>query len=436
VQVRGDRGWWAATLDDNAVDDHIEAAVNLLDMGTKIHFIVDFGHLLAVSELGLACQDLLSWDDARLFDLCAGLSPTSTEPAHELAELARLAADRPAVRSMLELPEPDLAAADLKAVDPEFADAFAAYQRTYGCRALHFDITQPTIAEAPELTLGLLRDQLARDYDPHADRSQLAITRAAAEQLALAAVPIAERDRFRRLLTRAQRAYPAREDNEFFAISAPLALVRLAALEAGRRLATRGLLGAPDDVFFLVLDEIHSSLRAGVDQRTVARRRRDEQAWTLAHPGPASYGRDPGPPPSLAGFPDEVRQTARTVEWFVDRALNPGDYTETDFGLVGMPASPGRYCGPARVISDESEFGKLKCGDVLVCRTTTPVWSVLFPRLGAIITETGGSLSHPAIIAREYRVPAVVATGRATEVLHDGQIVTVDGSAGTVKMQP
>jgi pyruvate,water dikinase len=82
---------------------------------------------------------------------------------------------------------------------------------------------------------------------------------------------------------------------------------------------------------------------------------------------------------------------------------------------------------------NESEFARLQPGDVLVCPMTSPVWSVLFPSVGALVTDTGGILSHPAIIAREYRVPAVVATGNATRVLRDGQTVTVDGNTGSVE---
>jgi pyruvate,water dikinase len=81
----------------------------------------------------------------------------------------------------------------------------------------------------------------------------------------------------------------------------------------------------------------------------------------------------------------------------------------------------------------EAEFGKLEAGDILVCPMTSPVWSVLFPSIGALVTDSGGILSHPAIIAREYRVPAVVATGNATRLLRDGQIVTVDGTMGSVE---
>ena len=71
---------------------------------------------------------------------------------------------------------------------------------------------------------------------------------------------------------------------------------------------------------------------------------------------------------------------------------------------------------------------------MLVCPVTSPVWSVLFPSVGALVTDTGGILSHPAIIAREYVIPAVVSTGHATQLLRDGQIVTVDGAVGSVEV--
>jgi rifampicin phosphotransferase len=84
---------------------------------------------------------------------------------------------------------------------------------------------------------------------------------------------------------------------------------------------------------------------------------------------------------------------------------------------------------------DEFDFGKLRPGDVLVCPVTSPVWSVLFPSIGALVTDTGGLLSHPAIIAREYGVSAVVATGNASALLRDGQAVTVDGTTGRIEVQ-
>jgi pyruvate,water dikinase len=135
-------------------------------------------------------------------------------------------------------------------------------------------------------------------------------------------------------------------------------------------------------------------------------------------------------------MPPEVRQYTKGALWVMNHyyGFERTEGSLTHKGLQGIPASPGTYTGPARVIMSESDFSKLQAGDVLVCPITSPSWAMLFPSIGAIVTNAGGLLSHPAIIAREYRVPAVVATRNATSRLKDGQTVTVDGSTGTVEI--
>jgi rifampicin phosphotransferase len=352
-----------------------------------------------------------------------------------------MARERPAVRGLLERSD-DRAADRLTVIDAEFAAAFAAYQHTYGFRALCYDVAEPTLAESVALVLGLIRDQVLRGYDPAREAAavQERRERAVAEaRAALAARPAAERERFERALARAERGYPMREEQGFYTLSVPLALMRFAALELGRRLADRGLIGRHDDVFFLELKEARAALRQGSDQRTLVARRKGERAWVEAHPGPASYGKEPPPPPSLDGVPAEVQYAMGTMFWALELAFaqtQSGRRQAAGADLRGIAASPGRYAGQVRVIMDETEFHKIRAGDVLVCPTTAPVWSVLFSSVGALVTDAGGVLSHPAIIAREYCIPAVVATGNATSLLRDGQRVTVDGDAGTVELQP
>lgn len=104
--------------------------------------------------------------------------------------------------------------------------------------------------------------------------------------------------------------------------------------------------------------------------------------------------------------------------------------------VPGVPGSPGRYTGTARVIRGESDLGALCRGDVLVCPITSPVWSVLFAQAGAVVTDGGSMLAHAAVIAREYGIPAVLATGDVTQRIPDGALVTVDGSAGRVELGP
>jgi pyruvate,water dikinase len=120
--------------------------------------------------------------------------------------------------------------------------------------------------------------------------------------------------------------------------------------------------------------------------------------------------------------------------WAIEHELTPAPpaVSDDESCLRGLAVSPGRYTGPARVILEERDLARLRPGDVLVSRTTHSSWSIAFARAGALVTDGGGMLAHPAIIAREHDIPAVLATGRATTTLLDGQIVTVDGNQGTV----
>ena len=102
--------------------------------------------------------------------------------------------------------------------------------------------------------------------------------------------------------------------------------------------------------------------------------------------------------------------------------------------MSGIPAVSGRYTGRVRIVREDTELGRIRPGDVLVCPVAAPVWSVALPIIGALVADSGGLLSHSAIIAREYRIPAVVATGSGTSTLRDGQVVTVDGTTGQIEV--
>jgi pyruvate,water dikinase len=100
--------------------------------------------------------------------------------------------------------------------------------------------------------------------------------------------------------------------------------------------------------------------------------------------------------------------------------------------LRGLAASPGTYEGPARRVSGPAEFDRIRKGDVLVTESTSEAFNILLPLLGALVTDSGGLLSHAAIVAREYGIPGVVGTREGTQRIADGVAVRVDGSAGEV----
>jgi phosphoenolpyruvate synthase/pyruvate phosphate dikinase len=149
-----------------------------------------------------------------------------------------------------------------------------------------------------------------------------------------------------------------------------------------------------------------------------------------------------GPPlrvPPLDGLPHEAAFMTRAVVDYLRgiQALPEEEVESVSPACVvrGISAVAGRYRGVARVIRGEAEFDRLGAGEVLVCPMTSPAWSVLFERAGALVTDHGGVLSHPAVLAREYGIPAVVATRDGTHRIPDGAVVVVDGTAGIITIE-
>jgi rifampicin phosphotransferase len=425
------------TLTDDELGAHLDAAVGLYDDGAELHHHLHIADIAFPVRLALLCSDHLGWPIQDTLTMLAGRSDASTEPGRALAVLARQAAEDHKVRELLERPD-RAAVTALSEVAPAFAAAFHQYLHDFGYRALRYDVAEPTLGESPEVALGLVRDQLHRSYDAAERTAAVQLERDQTIEQArtdLATQPPTVRERFEWLLERAERAYPVREDNEFHLVSAPMAAIRFAALEIGHRLARRGTLDEPAQVFFLEVEEALAALLDAVDVRDLVHRRAGEAAWVQRHPGPPSYG-DAPPEPRVAGLPAVAQELIRTLSAAVDHTLEAAASERrqalADGRLDGIAAAPGRYTGTVRVIRSEDEFDRIQAGDVLVCPSTSPVWSVLFASVGALVTDAGGVLSHAAIIAREYGVPAVVASGNATELLRDGQQVTVDGASGVV----
>ena len=112
-----------------------------------------------------------------------------------------------------------------------------------------------------------------------------------------------------------------------------------------------------------------------------------------------------------------------------------GSDSDLDSGMLrGVAGSGGVKTGPARIVRSPDEFNKIRPGDVLVCTSTSPSWKPLFGSLSALVSDSGGVLSHTAIVAREYKLPAVVGVKSGTATITDGQLVTVDGDKGIVTL--
>ena len=179
-------------------------------------------------------------------------------------------------------------------------------------------------------------------------------------------------------------------------------------------MAREGSIDEPEDILSLLPEEIEGQDEAilATLPSVVVERRRKWERWSLVEP------------PSESG----VAGTVVTAT-----AATPPD-GEQGRDIRGIAASRGVVTGPAKVMSELAQGDKLLPGDILVCKTTSPPWTVLFGRAAAVVAETGGALAHTAITAREYAIPCVVGARGATDRIHDGMLITVNGTEGVVSL--
>ena len=198
--------------------------------------------------------------------------------------------------------------------------------------------------------------------------------------------------------------------------------MRYPALELGRRCVARGTLAQSEDIFHLERADIVEAMN-GVDKKDMAAQRKADLERFARIVPPPFIG--PPPPPSDDPVVDViVRFFGVPVEPNADpRVIN------------GVAASPGTVTARAKVVRSLAEASKLQAGDVLVCEMTLPPWTPLFSTACAVVADTGGILSHCAIVARENRIPCVVGTMTGTSLIKDGQTITVDGSRGIVRIE-
>ncbi|WP_277554047.1 PEP/pyruvate-binding domain-containing protein [Halobaculum limi] len=296
-----------------------------------------------------------------------------------------------------------------------FVEAFEAFIDEFGHRAVgEFDISRPRWRDDPSGPLGIVRGNL-RGEEPGAHRTRLRARKreaqAAIDELDASAGrgllgPI-RRPLVRHLL-RTYRSHIHLRDEPKHAIAYVFAAWHTALQQAGEHLVDEGVLDDPDDVWFLREDELRS-LVADADAAVpdIAARKREHER----------HSRIDAPP-------------LITSEGEIPQADRPDVDEHT---LVGTGVSGGIVEGVARIVDDPATT-TLRSGEILVCPSSDPAWTPLFATAAGLVTEVGGSLTHGALVAREYGLPAVASVTDATTAIRDGQRIRVDGDAGTVEL--
>jgi pyruvate,water dikinase len=411
-------------LDDRALAAHLAATLELLQGGLARHFLHAGAHWVGVGLLVDEAITLPGWPAERVVRALAGGSPTSIAPVGGLRRIADAVAADPRASAILAGDgEPRAVLAELRAASRSVAKALDDYLDDHGWQVFTgFDFTHEAMIELPALLLATVRsvaEPSRRDGD-EADRLR-------------EAVAPGDRARLEVLLDDALATYGLRDDDSGITVQRPLGLVRRAVLEAGRRLAARGALHDRDDAFDATAAELVRLLTGESDGPSADELARRAARRRPPFPVPPRRLGDDQPPPDETLPPAMARLVGAL---FSALALEDTGETEQRVAgpLRGAGASPGIYEGRARLIRGPEDFERLGPGDVLVAAITTPAYNVVLPLLGAVVTDRGGVLSHPAIVAREFGIPAVVGTGSATATIPDGTRVRVDGTLGTVSI--
>jgi rifampicin phosphotransferase len=372
---------------------------------------------LAANALAGKLLGGLATDDERRVAMRALPHNTTTEMDLGLWELAKEARADPDIARMLGETPPERLAEDYRggSLPPKLQKSLADFLRLYGHRGVaEIDLGLPRWSEDPTYILSVLANYLRLDDPEAAPDVQFARATREAEQMVDELTRRATREGrlrgalVRFLLGRARELSGLREMPKFCIV---LLMARARALlwTVGRELAEAGRLQSAGDIFFLSVPEAWAAL-AGGDLRPLilARRAVYEQELGRRHV------------PRLL-LSDGTEPTAGT-----HHATG-----EDGVSLRGTPASGGVVTQKARVILDPGE-ADLEPGEILVAPSTDPGWTPLFLTAGGLVMEMGGPMSHGAIVAREYGIPAVVGVPDATELIETGQRITVDGSSGEV----
>ncbi len=416
-------------LSDRDLSALFEKLVDKREREGLLHFLAVFPAMGAVLGYEEVYTHLFGPPQAgEHLQLLQGFPNKSVETGVALWHLAQEARQRPQVLETLRRASPAEADSALGTSDEGrvFRDAVQEYRSKYGWRAAELDMAEPTWAERPAPIYQLVREYAARDdYDPEGEFKSLVAAREAREKLLLDKLAGDAREMFRQMLAGAQQYLPIQEDHNFWIDQQGVCVQRVPALEAGRRLAAAGCIAEASDVFLLRYEEMQDALRDGNGdlKPVVAERRREREHFRRVAP-PAAIGTLP--PPEVM----EMDNPMLTKFFGAPPAQHPDPRI-----INGNAASAGQITGTARVILSLDDAERLRRGDILVCPATMPPWTPLFAIASAVVTDHGGILSHTAIVAREYQIPAVVGTKVGTSLIKDGQRITVDGAAGTVKLE-
>ncbi len=407
-------------LRNNGIDPRLLEPSGLDRMlGDVEHLLDETGSIMLTAYANLLTSVLVLTGVLRAFardhgsgfyrELLSGLQDVaSARPGLVLWRIAQLAREEPEVVERIRTADlSELTVSGLPA--GRTRDALGRFLEDYGYRGIReAEIAAPRWSEDPTLMFAAVRSHLSGTVDLDERERELQLARQEAEEKLEKNVPFPLRPAVMKLLEVVRRFTRMREHLRSHVVEV-LGMFRRVALEASRRIEAREPEAGPDAAFFLTLAEVRRVLYDESERVAIrVQRRRLEYERNQALPEP---------PSTFVGFPPDDAGIASTSK-----------------RLRGLAASRGVAEGRVRILHDPSQAADFEPGEVLVVAAADTGWAPLFLAASGVVTELGGPLSHAAIILREYAVPAVVNVTNATRSLRDGDLVRLDGDAGTVEI--
>jgi pyruvate,water dikinase len=368
-------------------------------------------------------------DEPKAETLLFGLEAVPLRAEKSLFDLGMWIRERPALRDLtLHTPTEKLVAALQTDSQPEtipaqewdeFKSRLKKHSDEFGHTSFEFDFMNPTPAETPKLILDSIKMYVeGKGSDPYTRQCEVVEKREQTLQKIRSRFKLIPNRWFNKALKWAMDTCPAREDS-LADMGMGHTTIRRMLSELGKRFVSKGALENAEDIYWLVEDEVNKL--ASMLERS--EKLPDYPGKVLTRKAEWREQMKLNPPPMLPA----TSRWAKIIPW--------ARQNESGNVIKGLGASAGKVSATACVMFAPEDFSKMKPGNVLVAVTTTPAWTPLFTMASAVVTDIGGPLSHSSIVAREYGIPAVLATGIGTRRIQDGQTIIVDGSAGTVELK-
>ena len=408
----------------------LEDGIDIHDRHWKIHWMLNFAQLSATLNLRAVMERTRgSIDEELLGRLQNSASDRNWDSIEALWRMKNEVRDDTELRAAFGPEDTKAISSALRGSERGrrfISERIEPYQREFGWHAVwSHEFVFPTVREEMEPVLELIRGYLTSDYDyPSAIDAMRKDIEAASRQI-LDGLDGDALEEMQAANAVNLRMAPLTPDHHFYIDQGANAHVRLVLLAVGQKLVEAGRLDTPDDVLFLRYNELRMLIGSpdAVDARgLVAERRAEREAAKQVHPrdwvGTVT--------PSQLAFP-------YLVNWgYPERFHRQASDDQTR--IEGIAGSPGMIEGTARVVMTTDEFDQVRDGDILVCQMTNPAWVVLFTKIAGLVTDTGGTTSHPAVLSREFGIPAVIGTSIATKRIATGDRIRVDGSTGVVEV--